>query len=180
MRMKKDIYSIGHSTHPIDEFLEILKSFAITLLVDIRRHPGSRKYPQYNQDNLLNVLKNHQIEYLHLGELGGRRRPNKDSRNTGWRNLSFRGYADYMESEEFIDGIQKLENLAIEQKTAFMCSEAVWWSCHRSMVADYLKLEGWTVWHIMGVQKSVEHPYTSVSKIIDGKLNYEDINLFNS
>ena len=124
------------------------------------------------------MLNNHYIGYKHIEELGGRRKVEKNSNNTGWKNLSFRGYADYMETKEFESGVEMLEGLALQQKTVFMCSEAVWWSCHRALVSDYLKLHGWKVWHIMAVHKAVEHPYTSVVKIKDGKLDYTENTLF--
>lgn len=174
MERSKIIYSIGHSTHPIQEFLDMLNSFDIELLVDIRRLPGSRKFPQFNQDSLKESLENNGIKYLHLTSLAGRRPTHKDSHNNAWRNLSFRGYADYMETEDFKQGINELEALATEQKTVFMCSEAVWWRCHRSLVSDYLKVRGWQVWHIMSIAKAQEHPYTSAARILDGKLNYSE------
>jgi uncharacterized protein (DUF488 family) len=150
----------------------MLQSFEIQLLVDIRSLPGSRKFPQFNKEELEISLPANHIEYLHLKELGGRRKVKKDSRNTAWRLPAFRGYADYMETEEFKDAIKVLEKLAKEKRTAYMCSEAVWWSCHRSLVSDFLKVHGWTVMHIMAIGKADEHPYTSPAKIVDGKLNY--------
>lgn len=166
------IYSIGHSTYPIHDFLEILDSFNIQLLADIRRYPGSRKYPQYNQDALRKSLEEHGIQYQYIEELGGRRKPKNDSHNTGWKNLSFRGYADYMEMDNFLSGINELEQFGTNFKTVFMCSESLWWRCHRSLVSDYLKLEGWKVWHIMGKEKEIEHPYSSVAQIINDQLSY--------
>ena len=172
MERSKIIYSIGHSTHPIQEFLDMLDSFDIELLVDIRKLPGSRKFPQFNQDALKISLENHGIKYIHLSSLTGRRPAHKDSHNHAWRNPSFRGYADYMETDEFKQGIIELEAMATEQKTVYMCSEAVWWRCHRSLVSDYLKIRGWKVFHIMAIGKAQEHPYTSAASIVDGKLNY--------
>ncbi len=113
------------------------------------------------------------VKYCHIVELGGRRKPKPDSKNTGWRLDSFRGYADYMETEAFQFGIKKLEDIALRERAAYMCSEAVWWSCHRALVSDYLKVRGWTVMHIMGNQKVQEHPYTSPAKNISGILSYE-------
>ncbi|MBA8988145.1 DUF488 domain-containing protein [Sphingobacterium cellulitidis] len=174
MEQNRIIYSIGHSTHPIQEFLDMLNSFDIKLLVDIRRHPGSRKYPQFNQDELRSYLENNGIAYQYLEALGGRRPTHKNSHNSAWKNESFRGYADYMETDGFAQGIHELENLATGKNTAFMCSEAVWWRCHRSLVSDYLKFKGWKVWHIMGIGKAQEHPYTSVAKITDSGLTYSE------
>jgi len=169
---EKIIYTIGHSTHTLEEFVAMLKSFNIELLADIRSFPGSRKFPHFNKENLPASLAENNIEYIHLRNLGGRRKVNPDSCNTGWRVAAFRGYADYMETESFKKAIQELEQIASQKRVAYMCAEAVWWRCHRSLVSDYLKNEGWTVLHIMGVGKSTEHSYTAPAKIIDGKLDY--------
>ncbi|MGN6264998.1 MAG: DUF488 domain-containing protein [Ginsengibacter sp.] len=169
---QKIIYTIGHSTHTLEEFIAMLKSFNIELLADIRSFPGSRKFPHFNKENLPASLAENNIEYIHLKNLGGRRKVNPDSCNTGWRVAAFRGYADYMETENFKKAIKELEQIASTKSVAYMCAEAVWWRCHRSLVSDYLKNEGWTVLHIMGVGKSTEHPYTAPAKIMNGKLNY--------
>jgi uncharacterized protein (DUF488 family) len=171
---EKIIYTIGHSTRTEEEFIAILGSFKIELLADIRTYPGSKRYPHFNKENLQQSLAAQNILYNHFPELGGRRKPAKDSKNTAWRNDAFRGYADYMETSDFKNGIEKLEELAIQFRTAYMCSEAVWWRCHRSLVSDYLKWKGWKVLHIMGENKSEEHPYTSPAKVIDGKLSYKE------
>jgi uncharacterized protein (DUF488 family) len=169
----KSIWTIGHSTHSFDELVTILKSFRIEVVADIRRFPGSRKFPQFNNEALEVSLPQNNIQYIHLKNLGGRRKVNPNSKNTAWRHPSFRGYADFMETEEFKEGIEKLEKVAIKKPTAYMCSEAVWWRCHRSMVSDYLKARGWKVIHIMGVAKAEEHPYTQPARIIKGTLTYE-------
>jgi uncharacterized protein (DUF488 family) len=166
------IYTIGHSTHPLDEFMAMLKSFQIECLVDIRSFPGSRRYPHFNKEALAVSLPENNIRYIHLKELGGRRKAKPDSINTGWRVAAFRGYADYMETDAFKNGIKELEQIAYEKRTVYMCSEAVWWSCHRSLVSDYLKVKGWTVMHIMGIGKEQEHPYTKPARVVNGKLNY--------
>lgn len=171
---QKIIYTIGHSTRTEEEFIVILKSFKIELLADIRTYPGSKRYPHFNKENLQQKLADHEIIYRHFPELGGRRKPSKDSVNTAWKNDAFRGYADYMETTEFKNGIEKLEELASKHTTAYMCSEAVWWRCHRSLVSDYLKWKGWQVLHIMNENKSEEHPFTSPAKIVDGVLSYKD------
>ena len=170
----KIIWTIGHSTRPIEYFIQMLQSFSIKMLVDIRSFPGSRRYPQFNKENLEISMPENGIEYLHLKALGGRRPAKPGSKNTAWKNAAFRGYADYMETNEFKEAIQELEKIAMKQRTAYMCSEAVWWRCHRSMVSDYLKAEGWTVNHIMDIGKSTEHTYTAPAKIIDGRLSYEE------
>ena len=170
------IYSIGHSTRSLDEFLNMLRSFDIKILTDIRSLPGSRRFPQYNMKNLKTSLEEIGVQYIHLAELGGRRKVKKDSKNNLWNNDSFRGYADYMETEEFENAIVKLEHIALEQPTAYMCAEAVWWRCHRSMVSDYLKAKGWAVLHIMATGKVQEHKYTSPARIVDGNVFYYNEN----
>lgn len=168
------IYTIGHSTHSIEEFVEMLRSFEIQILADIRGLPGSRKFPQFDQEILKVSLEEAGIEYVYLKDLGGRRKVNKDSKNDRWRNASFRAYADYMETEQFAKGIAELAKLAAEKRTVYMCAEAVWWRCHRSMVSDCLKAKGWTVLHIMGTGKADEHPYTSPARVVDGTVLYFD------
>ncbi len=168
------IWTIGHSTRNIDEFISILKSFQIEYVIDVRSFPGSRKFPHFNKENLEIILPQHNIQYIHIKKLGGRRTPNPNSKNTSWHNLSFRAYADYMENNSFLEGISELENIALNQNAVYMCSEAVWWRCHRSMISDYLKSIGWNVLHIMDINKTEEHPYTKPAKIIDDKLSYAD------
>ncbi|MEO9022303.1 MAG: DUF488 domain-containing protein [Ginsengibacter sp.] len=174
MKVKnKTIWTIGHSTRTLEELVEMLHSFQIEMLVDIRSYPGSRRYPQFNKEALeVSIPQNH-ILYTHLKSLGGRRKVNPDSKNTAWRHVAFRGYADYMETKDFKKGIEDLETIAIKQRTAYMCSEAVWWRCHRSMVSDYLKVHGWEVMHIMALGKEQEHPYTAPARIENGELSYE-------
>jgi uncharacterized protein (DUF488 family) len=155
------IYTIGHSTRNIIEFLEILQSFQIETLVDVRHYPGSRKFPQYNQAALHHSLNGVGIQYSSLPALGGRRKPKADSLNKVWRNDAFRAYADYMETGDFQAGIIILKEIAQLKRTTIMCSEAVWWRCHRSLIADFLKAEGWKVMHIMKKDVSTEHPFTS-------------------
>src|SRR5437588_3963287 len=134
-----ELWTIGHSTRPFKELLEALKSFEIELLVDVRSFPGSRRYPQFNREQLKLTLAEAGIEYLHFPELGGRRNARPDSLNVAWRNKTFRGYADYMETVEFRNGIARLLEVARAHRTAIMCAEAVWWRCHRSLISDYLK-----------------------------------------
>ena len=169
------VWTIGHSTRPIDEFVSALQSFSIGALVDVRTYPGSRRYPQFNKPNLAASLAEVEIDYRHAPELGGRRRAKPDSINMAWRNEMFRGYADHMESEEFRDGIEGLLTLARERRTAIMCAEAVWWKCHRSLIADYLKAKGVKVLHIAGEEKAAEHPFTSAARIVNGELSYRGV-----
>ena len=151
------VLTVGHSTRSLDEFIEILKSFQIEILA------------------LKGSLRTSGIDYIHLPELGGRRRPLPDSLNMTWRNESFRGYADYMETDEFRDGIDRLLALGRDRRTVIMCSEAVWWRCHRSMISDYLKAKGVAVIHILAAGKSEAHPYTSVARIVNGELSYRGV-----
>ena len=169
----KTIWTIGHSTHSLEVFVAMLHSFKIELVVDIRSFPGSRKFPQFNKEALEISLPRNSIRYTHLKDLGGRRKVNLASKNTSWHNAAFRGYADYMEMDAFKEGVNVLEETALKQRTAYMCSEAVWWRCHRSMVSDYLKARGWKVMHIMGIGKEQEHPYTARARIVYGELSYE-------
>lgn len=166
------VWTIGHSSRPIDEFLTLVREQEIERLADIRRYPGSRAHPHFNPGPLATSLASIATEYLPLQELGGRRAPDPQSPNTVWRNAAFRAYADFMETPEFDAGLQRLTLLAAERRTAIMCSEAVWWRCHRSLVADALKARGARVLHIMGGGKVVEHPYTSAASIVEGRLVY--------
>ena len=167
------IWTIGHSTRKIDVFISLLEENGIRLVVDVRSLPGSKRYPQFNKEELSNSLGKVGIRYEHFAELGGLRKPRPDSRNTAWRNTSFRGYADYMETEEFRKGIQRLLDLANEVgETAIMCAEAVWWRCHRSLISDYLKARGIEVMHILDTNKAEPHPFTSAARIINGALSY--------
>ena len=143
------LWTVGHSTRTIEEFVDILHHNQIEILVDVRHFPGSRRFPHFNKHELRDALTTPGIRYEHLVELGGRRPVRPDSRNVAWRNASFRGYADYMETGPFRDGVDRLLEFARADRTAIMCSEAVWWRCHRSMIADDLKARGWQVFHIL-------------------------------
>jgi uncharacterized protein (DUF488 family) len=166
------VWTIGHSTRSLDEFVQLLRENNIEALADVRSLPGSRKFPHFNAEALTESLPAAGIEYIPFKLLGGRRKVRKDSPHTVWRHPAFRGYADYMDTDEFKRGIDDLLDLARVKRTAIMCSEAVWWRCHRSMISDYLKSIGVTVIHIMGPGKTEEHPYTSAATIDDGKLVY--------
>jgi uncharacterized protein (DUF488 family) len=166
------IWTIGHSTRAIEEFIDILRGFRIEILVDVRHFPGSRRYPHFNKSALHYALAAVGIRYEHLVELGGRRPAKPDSHNTAWRNPSFRGFADYMETQAFRSGLERLLEIARSGRTAIMCSEAVWWRCHRSMIADYLKSTGVRIVHILGANKDQEHPFTSAARLVDGRLSY--------
>lgn len=173
--MPAQIFTIGHSTHTLDIFTAMLKSFDIQLLTDIRSYPGSRNYPHFNKESLQFSLPEAGVEYVHLKSLGGRRKAIKDSLNTAWQHEAFRGYADYMETPEFNSAVGELISLASEKNTAYMCSESLWWRCHRSLVSDYLLSLGWEVNHIMGISKSTPHTYTKPARIDNGKLTYHSL-----
>jgi uncharacterized protein (DUF488 family) len=175
MENNLSIWTIGHSTRSSEEFTELLLAHRIEALVDVRSFPGSRRYPHFNQAELARALEAAGILYVHNSQLGGRRRPSPHSRNTAWKNASFRAYADHMESEEFIKGIAELLKLASEKRTAVMCAEALWWRCHRSLIADFLKAEGTEVIHILDAKHTETHPYTPAARILNGQLSYEGL-----
>ena len=165
MPQQRTIYTIGHSTRTIEEFIELLKTYGIQKVVDIRTIPKSKHNPQFEQDELKISLKNAKIGYRHLKELGGLRHTRKDSVNTGWINASFRGFADYMQTEEFWKGFEKLEKIASNKRCALMCAEAVPWRCHRSLVADALTYYKWQVLHIQSKRTAKEHKLTPFLKV---------------
>lgn len=166
------LWTVGHSTHPIDEFLALLEAHGVTRIADVRRFPGSRAYPHFNLEALAVALASRGIAYTPMPGLGGRRTPRPDSPHVAWRNDAFRGYADYMDTPEFVAAAAELASLARTDHAAVMCAEAVWWRCHRSMIADYFKVHGWTVLHILNAGEAKEHPYTPVAKVTDGVLSY--------
>jgi len=169
------VWTVGHSTRSAEEFGAILAAHNIQLLVDVRSFPGSRRHPQFNRSALAELATKLGITYKHEPRLGGRRTPRADSHNTAWRNSSFRAYADHMETEEFINGVKDLLELARDARTAVMCAEALWWRCHRSLISDYLKAAGHSVVHIIDETKTEEHPFTSAARIIDGELSYRGL-----
>jgi uncharacterized protein (DUF488 family) len=169
------VWTVGHSTRSGEEFIQILLGNRIEVLVDVRTFPMSRRYPQFNKDALAESLREAGITYKHQANLGGRRKPRPDSHNSAWRNEQFRGYADHMETEDFKNGVQELLELASSKRAAVMCAEAVWWRCHRSLIADYLKAAGHEVIHILDEKKTEEHPYTSAARIVDGELSYRGL-----
>jgi uncharacterized protein (DUF488 family) len=166
------IWTLGHSTRPIDEFIGLLRAHQISLLVDVRTVPRSRYNPQFNTDTLAQALRDAGLRYRHLPELGGLRKPKKDSINNGWRNASFRGYADYMQTGEFLNALEELMAESQLQPTAIMCAEAVPWRCHRSLIADALVIRGWDSRHIMSETKVDLHKLTSFAHFEKGTLTY--------
>jgi uncharacterized protein (DUF488 family) len=169
------VWTIGHSTRAIDEFVAALKAHGIETLVDVRSFPGSRRYPQFGKDKLAASMAEAGIEYEHSPELGGRRRARPDSRNIAWRNESFRGYADYMDTAGFRGAIERLIELARSRRAAIMCAEAVWWRCHRSLISDYLKASGTEVIHIIDTERAEPHPFTSAARIVNGEPSYRGL-----
>ena len=169
---EKNIWTIGHSTRDFKEFVTNLQSFQIAHLVDVRNYPGSKRYPHFNKEALETSIPHNGISYTHLKDLGGRRTPKPQSANIAWKNTAFRGYADYMATESFQKAIVVLEEIGRKENTAYMCSEAVWWSCHRALISDCLKVRDWKVWHIMSTGKATEHPFTKPAIVVDGVLSY--------
>jgi len=172
MEEPTEIWTVGHSRHALVDFIELLKWHNIEAVADVRRFAISRRHPQFNEMELFKSLAKAGVEYASFPELGGRRRPLADSPNSRWRNQSFRGYADFMLTPEFEHGIEQLLALAAQKPTAIMCAELLWWRCHRALIADALKARGITVTHILGVDKTEEHPYTSAARLEAGKLTY--------
>jgi uncharacterized protein (DUF488 family) len=166
------IWTIGHSTRTLEAFLGLLAEYRIEAIADVRRFPGSRRYPYFASDALAVTLPAHGIAYRWLPKLGGRRKVQPGSPNTAWRNASFQGYADYTATAEFAEGLAESLKLAAGKRTALMCAEAVWWRCHRSIIADVLKLRGIEVIHIIDATHSSVHPYTSAAHVVDGRLSY--------
>ncbi len=168
----KRLYTIGHSTHTLEELLALLGAYTIQLLVDVRTIPRSRAHPQFSSSFFSDALRAVGIDYRHLQALGGLRHPAHGSPNTGWRNASFRGFADYMATPAFQAGLAELEELAGRHTTAIMCAEALPWRCHRSLIADALTIAGWQVYHIMSKKTAREHTLTPFLHVESGKLTY--------
>lgn len=166
------IFTIGHSTRSIDEFIRILKAFEVTYLADIRTVPRSRTNPQFNKDSLPESLQSANISYTHMSGLGGLRKTSANSPNSGWRNLSFRGYADYMQTAEFAASLDELIEMSKRGRAAIMCAEAVPWRCHRSLVGDALLVRGYEVADIMSETKSQLHRLTSFAAVSGKVITY--------
>lgn len=170
------VYTIGHSTREFPEFLQLLESQSIRRLVDVRRYPASRRHPQYARAALEQALAAAGIAYTHEVDLGGRRQPRPDSPNTGWRSESFRGYADYMDSDAFRAALDRLITLSGQSSTSVMCAEAVPWRCHRQLIADALVARGYEVRHIVSAERADTHRLTPFARIeSDGRVRYPEV-----
>lgn len=169
-----ELFTIGHSTHSLDRFLELLAQHGIGVVADVRRFPGSRKFPHFNRESLVSALPARGIAYRWIEALGGRR-PKKNGgsrKNLGLRNESFRNYADYMATDDFREGVEELLECAKKERTAFMCSESVFWRCHRRLVSDWLVSKGIAVHHIMPSGELRPHTLTSGARVVDGVVTY--------
>jgi uncharacterized protein (DUF488 family) len=170
--MAVTVWTIGHSTRSLEAFLELLSENRIEAVADVRRYPGSRRWPHFAREPLELALANRGLLYLWFPELGGRRTATPDSPNTAWRSPAFRGYADYMATEAFADGLGRLVSLASGLRTAVLCAESLWWRCHRGLIADVLRWLKFEVIHILGPGSTASHPYTPAARIIGGRLSY--------
>jgi uncharacterized protein (DUF488 family) len=168
----RGIYTVGHSTRSIQEFLDLLQGHGIRQLVDVRLIPFSRRNPQFNTEDLERTLRQSGLRYRQIEDLGGRRKAHMDSLNLGWRNASFRGYADYMQTGQFLQALEDLMTYAQSERTAIMCAEAVPWRCHRSLISDALVSRGWEVRHIVSRRSAHPHELTSFARIVDDRLIY--------
>ena len=180
MAVSVTVWTIGHSTRTLEEFVTVLQAHAIEALVDVRRFAGSRRLPQFNEGTLRAGLESAGIAYAWLPSLGGRRTAAADSVNTGWRHPAFRGYADHLASEEFADGLANLLTIAGGLRTAVMCAEMLWWQCHRRLIADVLVSLGYDVQHIQTDKPAEPHRLIEPARMTDGKLSYasEQASLF--
>lgn len=168
-----DIYTIGHSTLPLDKFIDILKKNNIKCLVDVRSYPGSSKFPHFNKAKFKKNLEGNNITYYHIPELGGRRRKISNI-HTSIKLDSFAGYADHMLTEEFNKGMKELKKIARKCKTAYMCSESLYWKCHRRMISDKLVFEGWNVYHLGISKNDIKHEPWQIAKLVNGKIYYNN------
>jgi uncharacterized protein (DUF488 family) len=170
------IFTIGHSTHPIDRFIALLGEHRISLVADVRSFPSSRRWPQFNQPELERSLRNASVEYRWLKLLGGRRRSTRtDSPHTAWEVPAFRAYADYTETSDFEIGLNELIAYAASARSAYMCSEGLWWRCHRRIISDHLLIRGWDVEHIMPDGKLKSHAISPFARVVEKGLIYDQI-----
>ena len=173
-RWQPRVWTVGHSTRSAGDFLAVLRAHDIGCLVDVRRFRGSRRHPQFGEDALARSLADAGIAYVGVDALGGRRRLTPGPLQMGWRNTSFRAYAAFMWTDEFAEGLAQLQDCAEGRRTAMMCSEVLWWRCHRALVADALCFLGYEVLHIAGTGAASPHPYTAPARALDGELSYPE------
>ena len=169
---KSTILTIGHSTRPLEAFIALLRAHGVRRVVDVRTVPRSRRNPQFNRETLPGKLHNRKIHYTHLAALGGLRHARKDSQNRGWENASFRGFADYMQTPEFEEGLERLIAWGRQEQVAVMCAEAVPWRCHRSLISDALAVRGIPVRHIMSRTRAEPHRLTSFARVQGLRVTY--------
>lgn len=175
----RTIWTIGHSNHDLATVLEMLQSEAISRVIDVRRFPGSRRHPHFKREHLIVALQAVGIEYHHLESLGGRRiRSLGDSPNTAWRSESLNAYADHMRTDEFQAALAQLMRLALHQRVAVLCAEALPWRCHRQLIADALVAQGWTVEHIFAAGRAEPHRITEFARVSGGQVTYPEDRLF--
>ncbi|MCX6644099.1 MAG: DUF488 domain-containing protein [Candidatus Bathyarchaeota archaeon] len=166
------ILTIGHSTRTLEEFVDLLEAYGVTLVLDVRSVPRSRHNPQFNKETLPSSLKHFGIKYIHMPDIGGLRRPKHNSENLAWRNNSFRGYADYMQTKEFTDNLLKIIALARENRLALMCAEALPWRCHRSLISDALVVRHVKVEHIINANSCINHQLSEMAQVDGTKITY--------
>jgi uncharacterized protein (DUF488 family) len=168
-----EVWTVGHSTHPFPDFLAILQAYGIETVADVRRFPGSRRHPQFGTEALASSLEGHGIAYHWFPDLGGRRRPDLlEPEGSAWRHPSFRAYAQYLRSEEFAQALVSLMHVAKASRTAIMCSELLWWRCHRRLIADVMLFSGWQVVHILGADESSTHRLGLPVRVTEHGLSY--------
>jgi uncharacterized protein (DUF488 family) len=169
---KLTILTVGHSTRTLDKFIQLLITYGVNLVVDVRTVPRSRHNPQFNKETLPGILKKYGMKYIHMPDIGGLRRPKHDSINLGLRNISFRGYADYMQTKEFTGNLQKIIALAKENRVALLCAEALPWRCHRSLISDALVIRHIRVEHIISASILINHQINEVAHVEGTKITY--------
>lgn len=172
---KTALHTIGHSTRTLESFIELLRGYHIALLVDVRTVPSSRRVPHFNKTRLQSALSEEHVRYRHLPALGGLRKPDRNSPNQGWKNASFRGYADYMQTESFENGMNLLLSDVDQENAAVMCAEAVPWRCHRSLISDALLVQGHPVIHILSPSQVLEHSLTSFARVVGTRIVYPPV-----
>ncbi|WP_058834391.1 DUF488 family protein [Luteimonas abyssi] len=168
------LWTLGHSTRDLATLAGMLTEAGIARVADVRRFPGSRRHPQFGAGALADALAAVGVAYVSMSALGGRRTARPDSRNTAWRNAGFRGYADYMDTDPYRQARDGLAAFAREAPTAVLCAEAMWWQCHRSLIADDFKAHGWEVIHLMAPGRTQSHPWSAAARLVDGRLDYGD------